>query len=59
MNERTSTIRAKYLLILLAAMIVVSLTSCEDESDMAVSKVVSPVVLDIKHTTTSEVTSYV
>jgi hypothetical protein len=58
MNERSSRIRTKYILILLAAMIVVSITSCEDVSDMAVNKVASPVLLDIKNTGTNEVTAY-
>lgn len=58
MNERSTKIRTRYILILLAAMIVVSVTSCEDESDMAVNKVASPVLLDIKNTGTNEVTAY-
>src|SRR5688572_6864552 len=58
MNERSRQIRTTYILILLAAMIVVSVTSCEDESDMAVNKVASPVLLDIKNTGTNEVTAY-
>lgn len=58
MNDRTSTIRTKYLLILMTAMIIVTLVSCEDESDMAVNKVASPVLLDVKTTGTNEVTAY-
>ena len=42
MNERSAKIRTKCILILLAAMIIVSVTSCEDVSDMAVNKVASP-----------------
>jgi uncharacterized lipoprotein YehR (DUF1307 family) len=57
MNERSAQIRTKYLLILLAAMIVISLTSC-DESEMAVNKTASPVLLDIKNTGPNEVTAY-
>ena len=58
MNDRTSTIRTKYLLILMTAMIIVTLVSCEDESDMAVNKVASPVLVDVKTTGTNEVTAY-
>ncbi len=58
MNERSTRIRTKYILILLAAMIIVSVTSCEDESDMAVNKVASPVLLDVKTTGTDQVTAY-
>jgi hypothetical protein len=58
MNERATQIRTKYILILLAAMIVVTVTSCEDESDMAINKTASPVLLDIKNTGTNEVTAY-
>jgi len=58
MNERSTRIRTKYILILLAAMIIVSVTSCEDESDMAVNKVASPVLLDVKTTGANQVTAY-
>jgi hypothetical protein len=58
MNERAKNIRTKYILILLAAMIIVTVTSCEDVSDMAVDKVASPVLLDVKNSGTSEVTAY-
>jgi hypothetical protein len=58
MNEASAKIRTKYILILLAAMIIVSVTSCEDESDMAVNKVASPVLLDVKATGTDQVTAY-
>ena len=58
MNDRTSTIRTKYLLILMTAMIIVTLVSREDEPDMAVNKVASPVLLDVKTTGTNEVTAY-
>lgn len=34
-----------------------STTSCEDVSDMAINKVASPVLLDVKNTSTSEVTA--
>jgi hypothetical protein len=39
-------------------MMVVSITSCEDESDMAVNKVASPILLDVKNTGANEVTAY-
>lgn len=58
MNERSAKIRTKVILILLAAMIVVSITGCEDESDMAVNKVASPILLDVKNTGTNEVTAH-
>jgi len=58
MNEKSAKIRTKVILILLAAMIVVSITSCENESDMAVNKVASPILLDVKNTGTNEVTAY-
>jgi uncharacterized lipoprotein YehR (DUF1307 family) len=58
MNERSAKIRTQVILILLAAMIVVSITSCEDESDMAVNKVASPVLLNVKNTGANEVTAY-
>lgn len=58
MDERSTRIRTKYILILLAAMIIVSVTSCEDESDMAVNKIASPVLLDVKTTGTDQVTAY-
>ena len=35
----------------------ISITSCEDVSDMAVNKVAAPVLLDIKNTSTTEVTA--
>ena len=57
MSERSIKLRTKYILILLAAMIVVSVTSCEDVSDMAVNKVASPVLLDVKSTGINEVTA--
>jgi len=58
MKDTTSTIRTKYLLILLTAMIIVTLTSCEDESDMAINKVASPVLLDVQSTGTNELTAF-
>ena len=42
----------------MTAMIIVTLVSCEDESDMAVNKVASPVLVDVKTTGTNEVTAY-
>jgi len=58
MSEKAIKLRTKFILILLAAMIVVSVTSCEDVSDMAVNKIASPVLLDVKSTGSSEVTAY-
>jgi hypothetical protein len=58
MNETASKVRTNYILILLAAMIVVTLSSCEDVSDMAVNKVASPVLLDVKSTGANEITAY-
>ena len=58
MNEASTKIRTKCILILLAAMIVVTVTSCDDVSDMAVNKVASPVLLDVKATGTNEVTAF-
>lgn len=58
MNERASKIRTNYILVLMVAMIIVTLSSCEDVNDMAVNKVASPVLLDVKSTGTAEVTAY-
>jgi len=58
MNEASTKIRTKCILILLAAMIIVSVTSCDDVSDMAVNKVASPVLLDVKATGTNQVTAF-
>jgi len=58
MNDATSSIRTKYLLLLLTAMIIVSLTSCEDVSDMAINKVASPVIVDVKSTGTTQLTTF-
>jgi hypothetical protein len=58
MNDKFSSIRTKYILLLLTAMIIVTLTSCEDVSDMAVNKVASPVLLDVKNTAADQVTAY-
>lgn len=35
-----------------------SITSCEDVSDMAVDKVAAPVLVDVKNTSAAEVTAY-
>ena len=59
MKDRLSTIRTTYILALLAAMIIISLAGCEDESDMAVNKVASPVLLMVEDTSTDEVTAFV
>jgi hypothetical protein len=58
MNEISLKIRNNYLYVLLVAMIIVTLSGCEDESDMAVNKIASPVLLDVKTTGTNEVTAY-
>lgn len=59
MNEKLlSSIRTKYIFVLLTAMIILTLISCEDVSDMAVNKVASPVVVDVKNTATDEVTAF-
>lgn len=58
MNQRASKIRTNYILVLMVAIIIASLASCEDVSDMAVNKVASPVLLDVKSTGTTEVTAY-
>jgi hypothetical protein len=47
--------KTSYLSIILVAL-TLSLTNCEDESDMAVNKVASPVLLDVK-SGTGEVTA--
>jgi hypothetical protein len=44
-------------MILLVGMILVTLTSCEDESDMTVNKVASPVLLELKDSP-GELTAY-
>src|SRR5688572_11086577 len=59
MNEKESKIRTNYILVLMVAIIIVSLSSCEDVSDMAVTKVASPVLLDVKNTGATELTAYV
>jgi hypothetical protein len=57
MKDQMSSIRTTCIMVLLCAMILVTITSCEDESDMAINKVASPVLLDIK-SGTGEVTAY-
>lgn len=42
---------------MLVVMIIITLTSCEDESDMAVNKVASPVLLELKDNP-GEMTAY-
>jgi hypothetical protein len=59
MKDKLSTIRTNYILVLLIAMIIITLTSCEDESDMAVSKVASPVLLLVEDTSPDQVTAFV
>lgn len=59
MKDKLSSIRTNYILVLLVAMIIISLTSCEDESDMAVNKVASPVLLMVEDTSVDEVTAFV
>ena len=58
MRATSSEIRTSYIYILLIAMIIVTLSGCEDESDMAVNKVSSPVLLEVKQTGSSEVNAY-
>lgn len=48
MKNKIVSIRATCIIALLVGMILVTLTSCEDESDMAMNKVASPVLLDLK-----------
>ena len=59
MNERASKLRTNYILILMVAIVIVTLSSCEDVSDMAVNKVAAPVLLDVKNTGTAEITATV
>jgi hypothetical protein len=59
MNERASKIRTNYILVLMVAIVIVTLSSCEDVSDMAVNKVAAPVLLDVKNTGTAEITAIV
>jgi hypothetical protein len=54
--KEKSTMRTTYLLIILSAF-AVSMSSCEDVSDMAVNKVASPVLLDVKASGATEVTA--
>lgn len=51
------SIRTTYIIGLLVGMILVTLTSCEDESDMAINKVASPVLLDLQDSP-GELTAY-
>jgi hypothetical protein len=57
MNERASKIRTNYILVLMIAIIIVTLASCEDVSDMAVNKVAAPVLLDVENSGTAEITA--
>lgn len=57
MKDKMISIRANCLIAMLIVMIIVTLTSCEDESDMAVNKVASPVLLQLKENP-GEVTAY-
>jgi hypothetical protein len=57
MENKIISIRATCIIALLVGMILVTLTSCEDESDMAVNKVASPVLLEIKDSP-GELTAY-
>jgi hypothetical protein len=58
MKDTSAKIRINYIYLLLIAMIIVTLTGCEDVSDMAVNKVAAPVLLDVKNSGASEVTAY-
>jgi uncharacterized lipoprotein NlpE involved in copper resistance len=59
MKDKLSAIRTNYILALLAAMIIVTLMGCEDESDMAVNKVASPVLLMVEDTSADEIIAFV
>lgn len=48
MKDEMISIRANCLMAMLMVMIIITLTSCEDESDMAVNKVASPVLLELE-----------
>lgn len=58
MNDKSIKLRANYIIVLVVAMVIVTLTSCEDVNDMAVNKVASPVLLDVKNSAANEVTAY-
>jgi hypothetical protein len=45
-------------IITLLSVITLSVTSCEDVSDMAVNKIAAPVLVDVKNTSSAEVTAY-
>jgi len=49
--------RTTHLLIILFVL-ALSISSCEDVSDMAVNKIASPVLLDVKTSGTTEVTAF-
>ena len=57
MNERSANIRTNFIWMLLVAMMVITITSCEDVSDMAVNKVASPVLLEVRNSGSNEVTA--
>jgi len=46
-----------YILTILSIM-TLSITSCEDVSDMAVNKVAAPVLVDVQNTSAAEITAY-
>ncbi len=48
MKDKMASIRSNCLMVMLIVMIIITLTSCEDESDMAVNKVASPVLLELQ-----------
>lgn len=55
MKDKSITLRTNYILLLLVAMILVSLSGCEDESDMAVNKVAAPVLMELENTAPDEI----
>jgi hypothetical protein len=56
-HKEHSIMRTTYLPIILFVL-TLSISSCEDVSDMAVNKVASPVLLDVKTSGTTEVTAF-
>ena len=57
MKDKMISIRSNYLIAMLVVMIIITRTCCEDESDMAVNKVASPVLLELKDNP-GEMTAY-
>lgn len=55
MKDKSINFRANYVIVLLIAMVIITITACEDVSDIAVNKVPSPVLMELETTAPDEV----